>query len=208
MNDLAARIGSIETIVQEIETYGDPALQDRVRDLLQAILEVHGTALSRLLEHVYDAYGQDFIDGLAADELIGSVLLLHDLHPQSRTARVLGALEKVKPYLASHGGNVELVELTGDGTVVLRLEGSCHGCPSSQATLKHTIEEAVTAAAPDVRSIAIDERKGRAASSVIGDRNGHLEGPAEFIPMADVQWQECPFPSEGFSSDTTTTTPE
>lgn len=194
MTEFAARIDRIETIVEEIEHHGDPALQSRVRELLQAVLELHGTALARLLEDVYDRCGQEFVDALAENDLIGSVLLLHDLHPQSRTARVVDALEKVKPYLASHGGNVEFVQLRDDGALVLRLEGSCHGCPSSQATLKYTIEEAVFAAAPDVRAIEIEQQDDQ------GDE------PEEFIPMTEVQWQECPFPADGLSSESTITT--
>lgn len=194
MKDTEKKIERIEALVQEIEKGGDPAVQGPVRDLLQMLLELHGSALSHILEDVYRECGQAFIDRLAEDELIGSVLLLHGLHPLSRTARVANALEDVKPYLASHGGNVELVDLTADGTVILRLEGSCHGCPSSQATLKYTIEEAVYAAAPDVRTIEIDRSHDGA-----GDAD-------EFIPMNEVQWDDCPFPASGKSANTTIST--
>ncbi len=183
MEGAESRIERIESLVEEIEDVGDPALQAHLRELLQMLLDLHGTALSRVLEDAYRVCGQDFIDRLAEDELIGSVLLLHGLHPVSAAGRVVDALEGVKPYLASHGGNVELVDLTADGTVVLRLEGSCDGCPSSEATLKYTIEEAIYAAAPDVRTIEIDRS------------NGEDEVAEDFIPMAQVQWDDCPFPT-------------
>lgn len=177
-------IERIDLLVQEIESRDDPELREKVRELLQGLLDVHGTALARLLEHVYEENGQAFIDRVAEDELVGSVLVLHDLHPLGRTARVAGALESVRPYLATHGGNVELVEVRDDGTVVLRLEGSCDGCPSSQLTLRHTIEEAVVAAAPDIRSIEIED----------APDEGATEQADEFIPMSDLHWDECPFP--------------
>jgi Fe-S cluster biogenesis protein NfuA len=65
------------------------------------------------------------------------------------------ALDKVRPYLHSHGGDVELLGIS-EGTVRLHLEGSCHGCPSSQVTLQTTIERAIYEAAPDVVAIEVD----------------------------------------------------
>ena len=73
---------------------------------------------------------------------MGGLLLLHGLHPLDLEARVRQALDKVRPYLRSHGGNVELLGVD-EGVVRLRLEGSCHGCPSSAATMRQTIEEAI-----------------------------------------------------------------
>ena len=61
--------------------------------------------------------GQSIIDELGQDELVGSLLLLHGLHPLSLEARILQALEKIRPYLGSHGGNVELVSVDEDGGV-------------------------------------------------------------------------------------------
>ena len=71
-------------------------------------------------------------------------------------ARVRTALEEVRPYLDSHGGNVELVAVE-DGTVRLRMEGSCSGCPSSAVTLKLAIEDAIRKHAPDVGEIEAED---------------------------------------------------
>jgi Fe-S cluster biogenesis protein NfuA/nitrite reductase/ring-hydroxylating ferredoxin subunit len=68
---------------------------------------------------------------------------------------VAQALEKTRPYLKSHGGNVNLVGVDDLGAVTLRLEGNCHGCPSSSATLKLAVEEAIYEAAPDVTAIIV-----------------------------------------------------
>ena len=64
------------------------------------------------------------------DELVSHLLLLHGLHPVSLGDRVLDALDEVRPYLESHGGDVELVGMEGP-VVRLRMQGSCSGCPSS-----------------------------------------------------------------------------
>ncbi|MEJ7716430.1 MAG: NifU family protein [Thermoleophilaceae bacterium] len=74
--------------------------------------------------------------------------------------RVVGALEGVRPYLESHGGNVELVAVE-DGVVRVRLEGSCDGCPSSAMTLKLAIEEAVHKAAPEVERVEAENAEPR-----------------------------------------------
>jgi Fe-S cluster biogenesis protein NfuA/nitrite reductase/ring-hydroxylating ferredoxin subunit len=66
--------------------------------------------------------------------------------------RVVKALEEVRPYLQSHGGNVELLGIAG-GVARVRMQGSCDGCPSSAVTLELAIEEAVQKAAPDLEGI-------------------------------------------------------
>ena len=71
--------------------------------------------------------------------------------------RVEQALESVRPYLGSHGGDVELLEVSDEGVVRLRLLGSCDGCPSSSVTLKLAVEGAIEAAAPEVTTIEVEE---------------------------------------------------
>jgi Fe-S cluster biogenesis protein NfuA len=95
------------------------------------------------------------VDDLAKDDLVGSLLVLYGLHPLDLETRVGSALEKVRPLLRSHGGNVELLALT-DSVVHLRMVGSCHGCPSSAQTLKTAIEEAIYEMAPDVARIEVE----------------------------------------------------
>jgi Fe-S cluster biogenesis protein NfuA len=61
----------------------------------------------------------------------------------------------VRPYLATHGGNVELVRVER-GVAHVRLQGTCHGCPSSTATLTQAIEQAVFKAAPDLEQVTAE----------------------------------------------------
>ena len=70
--------------------------------------------------------------------------------PTTCTTRVERALEGVRPYLGSHGGDVELLEVDRRRVVRLRLLGSCDGCPSSSVTLKLAVEGAIEAAAPEI----------------------------------------------------------
>src|SRR5262249_42532332 len=76
-------------------------------------------------------------------------------HPLDVGTRVRQALERVRPQLGAHGGDVSLLGVW-DGVVRLRLEGSCHGCPSSTVTMKLAIEQAVTEAAPEVTAIEVE----------------------------------------------------
>jgi Fe-S cluster biogenesis protein NfuA len=154
--EFQSRLQRLDALLREAEESADPASSARTREIVQAILDLHGTGLERLLGHV-DAAGEagaSILDACANDEVVSGLLLLHGLHPLELEARVLRALEQVRPALRSHGGNVALVDVR-DGIVRLRLEGSCHGCPSSAATMKLTIEEAILADAPEVAAIEV-----------------------------------------------------
>lgn len=151
------RLQRLDGLLQGVERLADPAARARTHELVQTILELHGVGLERVLEHMAEAgeAGTAAIDACARDEVAGGLLLLHGLHPLGVEERVLLALEQVRPYLASHGGDVELLGLR-DGVARLRMVGSCHGCPSSALTMKQTIEEAILGRAPDVVAVEVE----------------------------------------------------
>jgi len=76
-------------------------------------------------------------------------------HPLDVDARIQRALDRVRPYLGSHAGGVEYLGVT-DGVARLRLEGSCHGCPSSTVTVQLAITGAVEEAAPEVTQVVVE----------------------------------------------------
>jgi Fe-S cluster biogenesis protein NfuA/nitrite reductase/ring-hydroxylating ferredoxin subunit len=157
MQEHQRRAERIEALIQEVSEFSDPQAQSVTEELIQLLLDLYGEGLSRVLELTAGtgAEGYKLIDTLVKDELVGSLLLLHELHPVDIQTRVVQALDEVRPYLKSHGGNVELVGVV-DGVARLRLEGSCHGCPSSTMTLKLTIEEAIYKAAPDLDRLEVE----------------------------------------------------
>jgi Fe-S cluster biogenesis protein NfuA len=63
------------------------------------------------------------------------------------------ALDKIRPMLRADGGDVELVEVTADGVVRVRLEGACQGCPMSMMTLKNGIERVIKEQVPGVTEV-------------------------------------------------------
>lgn len=152
--DFQQRMQQVEGLIRRIENLPDPAARASALELVQALMDFHGAGLDRLMEIVAEAgeAGYAIFDDFARDDLVGSLLLLYNLHPVPLETRVMQALDKVRPYLDSHGGNVELIGISDD-VVRLRLEGSCKSCPSSAMTLKLAIEEAIMAAAPDVIAI-------------------------------------------------------
>ncbi|HXN97778.1 MAG TPA: NifU family protein [Candidatus Acidoferrales bacterium] len=156
-NEIQNQLKSIEALVHRIEKATDPALSATAKELVQLLMELHGAGLERMLEIVDQpgASAPAIIEAFGRDDLVRSLLLLYGLHPDGLEARVLQALEKTRPYLKSHGGNVSLIDVSDSGAVTLRLEGNCHGCPSSSATLKLAVEEAIYEAAPDVTAIIV-----------------------------------------------------
>ena len=71
--------------------------------------------------------------------------------------KIMTAISEVRPYLNADGGDVELVELTADNTVKVRLTGACDGCPFSMMTLKAGIEQAIRKKFPEMKELlAVD----------------------------------------------------
>ena len=67
--------------------------------------------------------------------------------------RVIKALNRVRPYLQNDGGDIELIEITDDLTVKVKLTGACHGCPYSMQTLKAGVEQAIIQEVPEIKSV-------------------------------------------------------
>jgi Fe-S cluster biogenesis protein NfuA len=150
------RLHRLDALLRELEQT-DPAARACFQEILQAVLDLHGAGLDRLLGHVAEAgaAGREVLDFCARDEVVGGMLLLHDLHPIDLEGRVHQALDSVRPYLRSHGGNVEVLGIQ-DGVVRLRLEGGCDGCASSAAAVRQTIEEAICGRAPEVLAVEVE----------------------------------------------------
>jgi Fe-S cluster biogenesis protein NfuA/nitrite reductase/ring-hydroxylating ferredoxin subunit len=138
------------------EFAGDPHLAGTAEDLVRTLVEFYDDGLARFVELVADRPGgDDIIRAASADAVIAGMLVLHDLHPETTYERVSAALERVRPYLGSHAGDVELLGVD-DGIVRLRLAGSCNGCPSSSVTVKLAIEHAIEEAAPEVSRVDVE----------------------------------------------------
>jgi Fe-S cluster biogenesis protein NfuA/nitrite reductase/ring-hydroxylating ferredoxin subunit len=155
-HEAAERVAQVEELLGQVDALPDPLAREKATSLTQALVALYGEGLSRIVGELAARDGDgELARALAGDELVAHLLLLHGLHPVPVEARVQDALDGVRPYLESHGGNVELVAVE-DGVVRLRLDGSCSGCPSSAMTLKLAIEKAIHEAAPDIDEVVAE----------------------------------------------------
>ncbi len=146
----------IEQLIAELRAINEPRARETAEELVRSLLELYGDGIARMMEIVDESpLGGELFVRFAADDLVASILLLHGLHPESAEERIVRALDGVRPYLASHGGDVRLLGIADD-VVHLRLEGSCHGCPSSTITMKLAIEKAIEEAAPEIVRIEVE----------------------------------------------------
>jgi Fe-S cluster biogenesis protein NfuA/nitrite reductase/ring-hydroxylating ferredoxin subunit len=153
--DLRAIGDRIEQMLDQLESALDGRSWEQVQDVVSLVTELYGGGLARILELA----GEDdaLVHKMAEDDLVASLLVLHDLHPLGLAERIHGAIESVRPYLGSHGGDVEVISIDADaGVVTLRMLGSCDGCASSSVTLELAVQRAIEEAAPEITSISVE----------------------------------------------------
>lgn len=148
------RMGRVEGVVQALEAMPDSAARSAARELVRALLDLHAAGLERILALSPPDLASRFVD----DELIGSILLLHGLHPLSAADRVNRALERSRPKLFALGGDAELIDATEEA-VHLRLRGDAE----QESALRTEIEKLVVASVPDVTAIEFEEAWDRSA---------------------------------------------
>jgi Fe-S cluster biogenesis protein NfuA/nitrite reductase/ring-hydroxylating ferredoxin subunit len=163
--DALNRAGSrIQELVEQIDTLPNSAARRLFQECLESVLTFYGHGLERILQLVVNAGpdGRKVYGDLIHDSVVRGLLLIHDLHPIDIGTRLHEALDKVRPYLKSHGGNVELISLTND-VARLRLQGTCKSCPSSAVTLELAIRHAIEEACPDLIGFEVEGAPGPSA---------------------------------------------
>jgi hypothetical protein len=113
----------IQTLLDATSAGGTVA-RERAEQLVGEVVELYGAALSRVMAALGARADTAMLNSLIADDLVASLLLVHGLHPHDVRRRVSDALDRVRPYLGSHGGDVHLLDIDGD-TVKLQFAGSC-----------------------------------------------------------------------------------
>ncbi|WP_347343551.1 NifU family protein [Jatrophihabitans telluris] len=178
----------------EASSSGGVVARERAEELLRLVADLYGAGLERLLDimHQRGHLDEDTLRELAEDELVASLLLVHGLHPYGVEERVYAALDSVRPYLGSHGGDVELVEITDDGVARLRLLGSCDGCPSSSVTLKLAVESAIDAAAPEITTIEVETSAPAPSTGGVIPLTSLFSRVAPRDEPAEAGWQDVP----------------
>lgn len=179
-------IKRVEALSEEVDRLPDAHAREVAGELLASVLELYGQGLERVVA-ILDGAGEDgarIRQALVDDGVVASLLLIHDLYPVDLETRIREALEVVRPYMESHGGNVQLLGLS-DGVARLRLEGSCDGCPASSSTLELAIKQALDEAAPDLAGLEVE---GIANGSPAGLRGEEISGTP--LPVVHVDGDE------------------
>jgi hypothetical protein len=169
----------LETLLQKAEEFADPVARDTTREIVQALMDLHGEALVKILDHLSEAGepGRAILDSLGRDPAVAGVLMLYDLHPTDLDTRVRAALAKVRPSLREQGVDVELIDIDGD-TVRLRLTHEAGRPPNP--TLERIVEEAIVETAPDIIDVEIEvgtgPSPGRLSLPLVADRPAPVNG--------------------------------
>lgn len=150
--DLAGLVGDIERLEAIFVTWDD-AQQAAIGAYKLAIEALEGEALRRLIRALKtDPAALAAMKSAVADEVVYAVLRRHQIVRPSLNERVEAALEGVRPMLASHGGDVELVKVNPP-KVEVRFIGACDGCPASALTFHAGVKKAVQEACPEITDI-------------------------------------------------------
>jgi Fe-S cluster biogenesis protein NfuA len=141
----------LQGLIDQIQNQPNPAARALLHDCLHSLLAFYGEGLSRILHCVQSNVNDSAptMERLLQDPTVSGLLLIHGLHPIPLETRLQKALDKVRPYLQSHGGSIELLSLEGEIARV-RLHGTCKTCPSSAITLETAVRRAVEEACPDL----------------------------------------------------------
>lgn len=167
------RVGRIEELVRNIDSVADPALRSEMKELVQALMDLHAGAFERVLEIAANAgeAGSRIIDSLGRDELTGSVLVLYDLHPEPFEPRVQRGIEKARQSLRKRGAELELLAIE-EGVVRVHVKTGGHSCGSTTEDLKKLVRDAVFATAPDAADVVVE---------------GLDQAANGFVPLASLQ---------------------
>lgn len=167
-------VARTEALLRQLEALDEGQGKSLAIECIQALFELYGEGFARLVNQATQEDSTKLLEQYKQDELLSHLLLLHGLHPDGVETRVQQALDEVRPYMETHGGNVELLGVTG-GIAYLRLVGSCHGCAASSTTMKLAVEKAIQKFAPDLLGV---------------EAEGAIEAPldlaAGFVPISSL----------------------
>lgn len=178
ISELNKQSERIQELLDELESYPDGKAKEMIQECVQEILSFYGNGLKRIMDIVAkgnSSASKDIYNNLIDDSFVNGLLLIHDLHPLDLNTRLHIALEKVKPYMDSHGGSVEIISLE-NGIAKLKLSGHCKGCPSSASTLELGIKKEIEENCPDLLGLEVEGVVAPAIHSENGKADSQTSG--------------------------------
>ena len=160
-----ARLARLDEVLAGLESAPGPALE-----AVRLLTEVYGEALARVL----DDADERLWERLADDDLLGHLLVLHEIHPESPERRAARAVEKLRPAVRERGGDLEWAGVDGRvARVRLTSGGGCgSGCGGGSAEVVEAVREAVLAVAPELTSVeTVPGTAGRKPAPAFGPRS-------------------------------------
>ncbi|MBW3620870.1 MAG: NifU family protein [Actinobacteria bacterium] len=148
MDELAQLVDRLDELLGRVDEAEEP-LRSTVYELLDAVDLLHRSAIRELVT----ALGPEAARRLAAGH--PAIEWLFEAYVPDERALAESALDAVRPFLHSHGGDVQVRD-AADGIVRVRLEGACDGCSASAATLQHGVEEALRDGFPGFRALEVE----------------------------------------------------
>jgi hypothetical protein len=162
------QVARIEGLIGSLESAADPALRAVGRNLVQAIMDLHAGAIDRILEIVSKAGepGAALLRSLAADDLVSSVLVLYDLHPDDFETRARRGVEKARQAALKRAAELRLLTVE-PGVVRLKIETTGHSCGSTISDLEKLVRETLLSSVPDANEISIETPRDKPASGFV-----------------------------------------
>ncbi len=193
VQDLAKRVDTAIEAVRELK--GDA--REKALAMKAAIEEFHKSGLTHVVQFLKaDPRGKELLFEMVDQPEVFAMFSMHGLIRPDLATRVSRVIDNVRPYMQSHGGDVELLEVSSD-TVKLRLAGACNGCSMSAVTLRNGVEEALRENVPEITHIEVVPNEPTPAlvsveSLLTGNQKGWIAGPA-----AEALEDAKPFRMEG-----------
>ncbi|MFF1451297.1 hypothetical protein ACFVYF_24650 [Streptomyces sp. NPDC058274] len=168
----------IEDVLDRLATHADPAAAAAAEELVRSLMDFYGSGLARILQLLSGPGGRrapgEPLSSLLGDELVASLLVLHDLHPEDRDTRIARALDAVRDHA------LELVDFDEHtGTLRLRSAGEGCGCAATGTASQQAVEDALACFAPEVKAVDVQAAPKQAPLLQIGTgpQSGATVGP-------------------------------
>jgi Fe-S cluster biogenesis protein NfuA len=155
-NDFQARTQQVERLLQRVNALADENARATALELLQAVMDLHGAAMSRIVELLSgsEAYRAPLLR-LATDPLVCGLLVLYGIHPMALSERMAQAIDKLRPQLQKHGASVELLEIADDA-VRVKVQTRAPGLAAALEKITQAVEQSILEAAPEVTRVSIE----------------------------------------------------
>ena len=162
LEQLAQRVDEAIAEVQAME----PEMRARAMNLKSTIEEFHKVGLTHIVKSLkQDERGKQLLFELVDEPTVYALFAMHGLVRADLRTQVSRVIEMVRPYMQSHGGDVQLIDVR-DKTVVVRLSGNCNGCSMSSVTLRNTVEESLKEHVPEIEKVEVADEEPEASGLV------------------------------------------